>query len=66
MNRLVLGSIPVLGSSNNTTCGLPNNAIAKHNFRLVPPDIAFARLSPCSRIPRASRKLWKLYGYGYY
>ena len=34
---LAPGSIPVLGSSNNTTGGSPTRAIAVLNFRLFPP-----------------------------
>ena len=36
-NRLATGSIPVVGSSRNTTGGSPTSDMAVLNFRLLPP-----------------------------
>lgn len=48
--RLLLGSIPVLGSSRRTIFGFPTIAMAKLSFRLVPPEHIFTCLSACSWI----------------
>lgn len=40
MNLRALGSMPVDGSSRNTTGGLPSIAIATDSFLLLPPDSA--------------------------
>lgn len=47
---LDLGSIPVLGSSSNTSLGFPIIAKAKLNFRFVPPEQQLTCLSACSVI----------------
>ena len=36
--RRVRGSIPLVGSSKRTICGLPISEIATDNLRLLPPD----------------------------
>jgi hypothetical protein len=40
MNLRDIGSIPVEGSSKNTTAGLPIRAIANESFLLLPPESA--------------------------
>ena len=55
-NRLERGSMPVDGSSIKTTAGFPTIAIAKLNFRRVPPEHAEAGLLACSFICNPAKK----------
>lgn len=48
--RLLLGSMPVEGSSSSTTRGLPTMASAKESLRRVPPEHSSAFLPACSII----------------
>lgn len=49
-NRLLLGSIPVEGSSSKTNLGAPTIAIENESFLRVPPEHSSVCLLACSAI----------------
>ena len=45
------GSMPLVGSSSSTNRGDPMRAMARHNFRFIPPERAIARVFFLSNSP---------------